>query len=583
MKNAFIDLLKIIARADPKSLLVRVVTIILNSTIPPVTTFLLGKTVLSLTNANLEKTILLSVCYIIVVFLWNFYLRYSGVVNARLNDRLVIKLREHMIDLHQTIPQDIVESSDFIHLRKRGNDFLTTYALRFFGSAERLVTIILTLLNYCIIFCGIHPLFILIVLCASLPGLLCRAKFVPEMRRMYEELQEDRNYQGYYKKMLTNPSALKELRVWGLEKTFYASYQELTAKIHRRQTNHYYRHGFVGGGVESLAFGAGVIGSILLGIRLTASGIILIDGFVMVVSSILDVQDTFISAYYNILGYRESSYYAKDYLQIYHMANDSERGSRTASVSLPPGELLSLRNVSFQYPLGGRMALEDVSVDIGCGEKIAVVGENGSGKTTFCKILLGLYQPSGGKVEYRSGLAASVTFQDFCRYHLSVKDNIVLGNVSLEGDQESGILKAMEISGFDEVCRTSGLTLNSMLGTVAGEGVNLSGGEWQRLAIARCFYDNSKNLIVLDEPHASLDPKAEVKMYEYYGNIIECEKKCLIFVTHRLTSAQMCDRILVFRKGRLVEDGSHMELLDRKGYYYEMYTTQSQNYITQEV
>ena len=334
MKNAFIDLLKIIARADPKSLLVRVVTIILNSTIPPVTTFLLGKTVLSLTNANLEKTILLSVCYIIVVFLWNFFLRYSGVVNARLNDRLVIKLREHMIDLHQTIPQDIVESSDFIQLRKRGNDFLTTYALRFFGSAERLVTIILTLLNYCIIFCGIHPLFILIVLCASLPGLLCRAKFVPEMRRMYEELQEDRNYQGYYKKMLTNPSALKELRVWGLEKPFYASYQELTAKIHRRQTNHYYRHGFVGGGVESLAFGAGVIGSILLGIRLTASGIILIDGFVMVVSSILDVQDTFISAYYNILGYRESSYYAKDYLQIYHMANDSERGSRTASVSL---------------------------------------------------------------------------------------------------------------------------------------------------------------------------------------------------------------------------------------------------------
>ena len=101
-----------------------------------------------------------------------------------------------------------------------------------------------------------------------------------------------------------------------------------------------------------------------------------------------------------------------------------------------------------------------------------------------------------------------------------MKDNIVLGNVSLEGDQEFGILKAMEISGFDEVCRTSGLTLNSMLGTVAGEGVNLSGGEWQRLAIARCFYDNSKNLIVLDEPHASLDPKAEVKMYEYYGNII---------------------------------------------------------------
>ena len=113
--------------------------------------------------------------------------------------------------------------------------------------------------------------------------------------------------------------------------------------------------------------------------------------------------------------------------------------------------------------------------------------------------------------------------------------------------------------------------------------MNLSGGEWQRLAIARCFYDDSKNLIVLDEPHASLDPRAEVKMYEYYGNIIGSEKKCLIFVTHRLTSAKMCDRILVFRKGRLVEDGSHSELLVRKGYYYKLYTAQSQNYRGEEI
>lgn len=583
MKNALIDLLKVIARADPKSLFVRSITILVNSSVPPVITFLLGKTVLSLTNADMEKTVVLSVSYITVMFLWNIFLRYSGVVNVRLNDRLVIKLREHMTDLYQKIPQDIVESSDFIQLRKRGDDFLSIYALRFFGSAERLVTIVLTLVNYCIIFWGIHPVFIWIVLCASLPGFFCRAKFVPEMRRMYEELQEDRNYQGYYKNILTNPSALKELRVWGLEKTFYTRYLELTGKIHRRQTNHYYRHGFVGGGIESLAFGAGVIGSILLGIRLTASGIILIDGFVIVVTSILDVQDTFISAYYNILGYRESSYYAKDYLSIYHMANGLRNDSETASEDLPPKAFLRLQNVSFQYPLGRRRALEDVSVTIGWGEKIAVVGENGSGKTTFCKIILGLYQPDGGKVEYCSGIASSVTFQDFCRYHLSVRDNIVLGNVSLAGDVKAGILKAMKVSGFDEVCRTSGLTLDSILGTVSGDGVNLSGGEWQRLAIARCFYDDSKNLIVLDEPHASLDPRAEVKMYEYYGNIIGSEKKCLIFVTHRLTSAKMCDRILVFRKGRLVEDGSHSELLVRKGYYYKLYTAQSQNYRGEQI
>ena len=120
MKNALIDLLKVIARADPKSLFVRSITILVNSSVPPVITFLLGKTVLSLTNADMEKTVVLSVSYITVMFLWNIFLRYSGVVNVRLNDRLVIKLREHMTDLYQKIPQDIVERSDFIQLRKRG-------------------------------------------------------------------------------------------------------------------------------------------------------------------------------------------------------------------------------------------------------------------------------------------------------------------------------------------------------------------------------------------------------------------------------------------------------------------------------
>ena len=183
MKNALIDLLKVIARADPKSLFVRSITILVNSSVPPVITFLLGKTVLSLTNADMEKTVVLSVSYITVMFLWNIFLRYSGVVNVRLNDRLVIKLREHMTDLYQKIPQDIVESSDFIQLRKRGDDFLSIYALRFFGSAERLVTIVLTLVNYCIIFWGIHPVFIWIVLCASLPGFFCRGECMRNFRR----------------------------------------------------------------------------------------------------------------------------------------------------------------------------------------------------------------------------------------------------------------------------------------------------------------------------------------------------------------------------------------------------------------
>lgn len=299
----------------------------------------------------------------------------------------------------------------------------------------------------------------------------------------------------------------------------------------------------------------------------------MLDGFVLIISSILDVQDTFISSFYNILSYKESAYYAQDYLKIYSLARENR--DKAGENAVDSDADIAFSDVSFKYPNTDRFAVENVSVEIREGEKIAVVGENGSGKTTFCKLLLGLYHPAGGRIERSERFDPSATFQDFCRYSLTVRDNVVISSSA----DDAKIEKAFAVSGFDKVCAASDLNLDTVLGTVSGEGVNLSGGEWQRLAIARCFYDEQKNVIVLDEPHASLDPVAEVNMYEYYKNIIDFEKKTLIFVTHRLTSAKMCDRIIVLHKGHIVEDGSHGELLAKEGYYRELYAAQAQNYL----
>ena len=220
-------MLKIVVTVDKKGMAIRFLTVVLNSIIPPMSAFVLSKVVFFLGEKSFETAVIYLCIYLALMISWRIYARYSGNISAGLNEKLITKLQGLMVDLHRDIPLDIVESSDFIKLRERGNVFLNTYALRFFGTTERLVTIAFTIINYLILFFNVHFAFVLIVIAASLPGFLARAKFVPEMRKMYEDLQEDRGYQGYYKNMLTSPSAVKELRVWGLESEFYSRYHKL--------------------------------------------------------------------------------------------------------------------------------------------------------------------------------------------------------------------------------------------------------------------------------------------------------------------------------------------------------------------
>jgi ABC-type multidrug transport system fused ATPase/permease subunit len=575
MYKIFIKIIKIIIKSSPVNILLRGLTIILNSVIPPIMTFLLGKITLSLTsNEKLDLIFFLS-SYILICFFWNLLSRYISIRSQKSNDKIVLSLREYMIDLQQKIPNDILECPDFIRVRERADVFLNTYALRYLSSTERLITIGLTIVSYSLIFWKINPLFIIIVVGASLPGFFCRAKYVPEMRRMYEELQEDRSYQGWYKNSLTDKNSLKEIRLWGLEKEFYAKYRCLTQSILKRQRGHYYRHGFIGGGIESLSFGLGLGASLICGVFFLQAGVIQVDGLVIIINSIIDVQDTFISSFYNILSYKESSLYAKDLLEIENIASCGlvkfKKPDSNKSV-------VEFHNVFYQYPSIKKNVLDNISIRIKHGEKVAIVGENGSGKTTFCKLLLGLYSPISGKVCIDNSVEVTVTFQDYCRYDLTIRDNISLGKIEYQNN-DLKLNEKMILSGFKETFEKMNLNLETELGTVTGKGINLSGGEWQKLAITRCFFNDANNrVVVLDEPHASLDPMAEADLYKYYFSLINNEQETVIFVTHRLSSANLCDRILVFDSGKIVEDGSHQELMKLKGHYYKLFSAQKKHF-----
>ncbi len=245
-----------------------------------------------------------------------------------------------------------------------------------------------------------------------------------------------------------------------------------------------------------------------------------------------------------------------------------------------PFESLEFRQVSFRYPGTERDILKDFSLRLERGRHYAFVGINGAGKTTLTKLLTGLYDNYEGEIllndrELRTYSQAdlkaffSVVYQDFARYQISLEDNIALGNV-LQKDQTK-IREAAEAMGLGQTIAGLPRGMETSLGKIKEQGVDLSGGQWQRLAIARALY-NPAAVQILDEPTAALDPVAESGIYEIFGKI--SAGKSTIFITHRLGAARLADEIIVVDGGKVAEQGNHECLLSQKGIYASMYEAQ---------
>ena len=247
---------------------------------------------------------------------------------------------------------------------------------------------------------------------------------------------------------------------------------------------------------------------------------------------------------------------------------------------------IELRNVSFGYNEKDGYILNNISMKLDPYSKIAIVGYNGAGKTTLIKLIMRLYDPNEGEIlldgvnikeydveEYRRKIGT--VFQDFKIFAATVKENVLLDFA--ESGKDEDVLKAIEKSGFVERLETLSDGLQTNITTEFEEnGVNLSGGEGQKLAVARVFYKDA-NLIILDEPSSALDPIAEYHLN--HSMLTAAENKSVVFISHRLSTTRIADRIYMLEKGRIIEEGSHAELLERKGKYAEMWRVQAGQYL----
>ena len=281
---------------------------------------------------------------------------------------------------------------------------------------------------------------------------------------------------------------------------------------------------------------------------------------------------------------RNNASFLEEVFEFLDIPNNMYQGSLTVEKRRDRKYEVEFKDVSFRYPGSGNYALRNVNMKFEIGKRLAVVGINGSGKTTFIKLLCRLYDPTEGEIllngidirkynydEYRS--IFSVVFQDFHLLALKLGENVASG---ISPDRER-VLDCLEKAGFGERLAQMPEGLDTYLYTdYCKDGVNVSGGEAQKIAIARALYKDAP-FIILDEPTAALDPMAEAEIYSKFDEI--AGDKTAIYISHRLSSCKFCDEIVVFHEGAVIQQGTHASLVeDEKGKYYELWHAQARYY-----
>jgi len=520
---------------------------------------------------------------VLTYFLQDFSWRTQEYAERLLWARLPIKLHEIIFTKINSLDMQYFEDSKFKDLLQKVRD-------NFYFRPQQIISYLIFLLQSSIqvaiafvALVSLNWVFIFVVALIAIPEFINQSKEVKLSWGVWSGNTPYRKRYWYLANLLQDAGPLKELRIFQLGKHFIDEVIKIDNKFYhesRSVLTKNYKVGVSLNGLSTIVF----VGIEVFVIFQALARKITIGDIGFYTGVITNFQQGLSGLFRNINGVFENTLYIQSIFDLLDAKPLLKQPENPTALSLERPPVIEFRNVVFSYPGSSVKVLDNFSLIIESGEKIALVGENGAGKSTIIKLLARFYDVTEGEIlinrinikdvnikEWYQYLG--ILFQDFNRYEDTVKENIQFGRIEIA--DKDAIVHASHSAGADEVIIKLDKRYEQMLGTTFDEGQELSTGQWQKIALARAFFRDA-SVLILDEPTASIDAKAEA---EIFARVEKLSKgKSVIIISHRFSTVRNADRIIVLKNGRIIEQGSHEELMKKKGLYEELFSIQAKGY-----
>ncbi|MBS4761394.1 ABC transporter ATP-binding protein [Carnobacteriaceae bacterium zg-ZUI252] len=577
--SLYLKSLKLLFKANKKITLTILFFVPIQYLMPTMNVWVSNLLINQLSEMNFSSINLFLIFWGVIFLLNNITVPLNVFLQGQLTDKLTLYLNTNLINKSEEIETiELFENSEFyddINIIQSESSWrpvnLIVFGSSVIGNAITLISMLCLLANF-------HLFIAFLILIVLIPQGLIFYKIQQQAFETLVSNSPDSRKLNYYGNLALSNQSIKEVKM-------YEMYQFIKDKY----LNTYYKI-IVGVQKNRLKqFGISISFLFLTGLISLGSFLYVINGVLnhhFLPGAILIFSSSIVYAMQSTSRVIEESSLLYDtllYMEKYFNFMSISSSTSVNKQGVQFLENITVDSLSFQYPNTKKRALEDVTFDIKKGQKIAIVGENGSGKTTLVKLLCGLYESSPNSIKidginltdvdlkkYRSMM--TTVFQDYSKYNFTLEENVMISNLGNSNVQD--IKNALLKSGFYP--EKENIELNQQLGKIFSDSVDLSGGEWQKVALSRAFFSN-KEIMILDEPTAAIDAKLENQIYKQFLEL--AKEKTVIFVTHRLSSVKKADKVLLMKQGKVVAYSSHEELIKTNAYYKELYTLQAEPYL----